>query len=509
MDSMLSTQTLFRVSKWLHKYAGLSLLLLFLFVAATGIVLNHPSLLTGYSVPASWLGKSYQYENWNRFALRDALLFDSGAMLVGGKMGVWYSSGPGAAFQEMNEGLPGSFFLQDINSLLAVEHGTTLRLYAGGRNGLYYKDAREGKWQPVPELAGTQVVDLVQTSGQVLAFSPYSCYTSTIAAQELQFQKAPLKLATSTVRVPGFRLFFELHSGKLFGLPGRLMVDCVALILIFLSLTSLYVWYVPWRRKRTLKKRHKTSRWFAKLFRYHLSVGVWGGLFLFIVGGSGALIRPPLIVLPNLVSLPYEAFFFKPPEILRATVTDGNSLVVATRDGWFTGKADLSAPLTEVTPPLPIFGMGTTVLETLGDGKLLVGSFSGLYVWNLAENVAYDLRGEKAPVEAALRPAELMAAAAMVSEGVLTGYVDYKKGLHTSGGSPILDRPFPVESSATRISLYHFLFELHNGRFLRDYVGVWYILFVPLVGLGLVLVVATGTFDWLKRKKIVGAARKK
>ena len=506
---MFSTQTLFRVSKWLHKYVGLSFLLVFLFVAVTGIFLNHPALLSGLSVPASWLGKSYQYANWNRFTFRDALVFESGAMLVGGKMGIWYSSGPGAAFQEMNEGLSDSFYLQDINCLLAVESGQNLRFYAGGRNGLYVRDERGAKWQAVPKLAGIPIVDLVQTSGQVMAFSPYGCFTSTVVAEEILVQAVPLKLDSSTVRVPGFRLFFELHSGKLFGLPGRLVVDCVALILIFLSLTALYVWYVPWRRKRMRKRTRKTSRWFAKLYGYHLHVGIWGGLFLFIIGVSGALIRPPLIVLANMASIPYEAFFFKPPEILRATLSDADTLIVATRDGWFRGNADLSSPLTEVTPPLPVFGMGTTVLDTLGEGTLLVGSFSGLYVWNLTKNVAFDLQGKEAPAKAELRPAELMAAAAMVSEGVLTGYVDYKKGLQTPGNSPILDRPFPLERSVTRTSLYHFLFELHNGRFLRDFVGVWYILFVPLVGLGLMLVVATGTFDWLKRKKIVGAARKK
>ena len=96
-----------------------------------------------------------------------------------------------------------------------------------------------------------------------------------------------------------------------------------------------------------------------------------------------------------------------------------------------------------------------------------------------------------------------MAAAAIIDDGVFTGYADYKNGLRKLDNSPLTDRPFPMEGLEKRTSLYHFLFELHNGRFLRDALGACYILYVPLVGMALMLVVVTGTFDWLKRKKII------
>ncbi len=499
---MPTIQSLFTLSKWLHKYTGLGLLLIFIFMAGTGILINHPSLLSSWSVPASWLGESYQYANWNRFSFRDSVLTDTGGMFIGGKMGVWYSSGPGIAFEEMNAGLPDSFYLRDINTLLAVDYKGNRRLYAGGRSGLFYRNQNAESWLPVHGVTDVKIVDLLLTDGQIMAFSPHACYTTSVSQDNPVFERVPVRINSKGQWVPGYRILFELHSGKLFGLPGRLLADMAALLLVFLCLSALYIWYIPWRKRR-FKGRQRKSRWLATLYSYHLSIGIWAALFLFLIAGSGAFVRPPLILFSSMIKIPLASLAGKTPEILKAAISGDGALIIATRDGWYKGSQNFIPPLQAVTPPVPVFGMGTTVLESLSDQQLLVGSFSGLYKWNVEENIGVDLHGNSAPEKAGLRPGDVMAAAAIIDDGTFAGYADYKRGLLNYNNTPILDRPFPAEQLENRTSLYHFLFELHNGRFLRDAIGAWYILYVPLIGLALMLVIFTGVFDWLKRKKIL------
>jgi len=499
---MATKRSFFTVSKWLHKYVGLTLLLFFLFMGVTGILINHPSLLRSWSVPTSWLGESYQYTNWNRFSFRDSVITDDGAMYIGGKLGVWYSQGAGFAFTELNRGLPESFYMRDINTLLTVDHNGKRRLFAGGRGGLFFRDQDSDSWKAVSGITDVEIVDLLLHGGRILAFGSHACYTAAVLQEDPVFEQRHIQIETAGQWVPGYRLLFELHSGKLFGLPGRLVVDTTAIVLLFLCISALYIYFIPWKN-RTFRGRPKKNRWLKPMYSSHLLTGIWISLLLFIIASSGVFIRPPLILFSGLIPVPLASLAGKTPEILRAAIAGDGSLVLATRDGWYKGDPDFTPPLQPVTPPVPVFAMGTTVLEPLRGQQLLVGSFSGLYKWNVDENTGVDISGKKAPKKAGLMPGKVMAAAVMMDDGIFTAYADYKRGLLGVDGSPVTNRPFPTEQLEKRTSLYHFLFELHNGRFLRDIIGAWYILYVPLIGMALILVVFTGTVDWLKRKKIL------
>ncbi len=48
--------------------------------------------------------------------------------------------------------------------------------------------------------------------------------------------------------------------------------------------------------------------------------------------------------------------------------------------------------------------------------------------------------------------------------------------------------------------LWNYLFEVHNGRFFREWLGGGYILIVPLGALLLVLITLTGVYDWLRNQ---------
>ncbi len=497
--SLRRERSLFYWSRWFHKYAGLFFLAIACCLASTGILINHPSLLSHWSVPVNWLGQSYQYSNWNRFSFRDSLLPGDDSIFIAGKMGVFYSPQSGSAFQAINRGLPESFYLRDTNCLLATEYNGQQRLFAGGRSGLYFRGQHTGEWQFVSSVGTENVVDLLRDGDRILAFTAHACFAAPVGQDNPVFSQVDLAMDTKDKRVPAFRLLFELHSGKLFGLPGRLFIDFSALLLLFLCVSALYIWYLPWSRRK-FARRKKRSLLFSYLYSYHLTVGIWVAVVLLIIGGSGALVRPPLILLASYWQIPFTWLNQEIPEILRAAISDDGLLLLATRDGLYKGDSTLEAPLSPVTPPLPVFGMGTTVLESIGDNTFLLGSFSGLYKWDLKANSAVDLQGKRAVDSGQLRPGEVMAAGVLIDKGILRGYADYTRGLQPVDDIPLMDRPFSAEQLESRTSLYHFLFELHNGRFLRDLIGAWYILYVPLAGMTLVLIVLTGTYDWLKRK---------
>jgi hypothetical protein len=494
---------LFRISRLLHKYIGLLLLLVLMVMSATGILLNHPSLLADWDLPQQVLGESYRYDNWNRFSFRDSVVLEDGTVIIGGKLGV-FSGKPDKPEQgtlsPMNEGLPRSLYLKDTSSLLAVNDQGSIRLYAGTRGGLYTRTQEDKKWQQVSTPSGDEhIVDLLSSDGRILAFTPFSCLVSDKSISQPVFREISIPFLQTTRKIPLFRLLFSLHSGKVFGTTGRLLVDIAAAGLIFLCLSAFYIWLFS--KKPRLFPRQTGKRLFTFSFRNHLKIGIWLALPLLIIALSGTFIRPPLIILANSLQIPVTLLRHEAHEILKAEIIE-DTLIIATHSGWYRGNAKLNAPLEPFTPPFPVFGMGITVLERLSGKIILAGSFSGLFYWDLVNDVALDLQGQPVSETDTMRPSEVMAAGALIHDEKLIGYADYSKGIQKVGATPQpLLEMWPKELSSYRISLYHFLFELHNGRLLRDFIGRWYILFVPITGIVFVTVIISGIFDWYWRRK--------
>lgn len=52
------------------------------------------------------------------------------------------------------------------------------------------------------------------------------------------------------------KLMMDLHTGKILGGPGKLLVDLTSLVIIILTLTGIYLWIVPkWRKYRSARQR--------------------------------------------------------------------------------------------------------------------------------------------------------------------------------------------------------------------------------------------------------------
>ena len=113
-------------------------------------------------------------------------------------------------------------------------------------------------------------------------------------------------------RITLVKLFFDVHYGKAWGLPGLLVFDVVGLILFFLCISAFYTWYFPWQAKRDrsswLLSHRTTKRAFKAMFRYHLQLGIWIAAVLLIIGGTGLFMRPPLLAAIAGGSIPRAAY---------------------------------------------------------------------------------------------------------------------------------------------------------------------------------------------------------
>jgi hypothetical protein len=51
----------------------------------------------------------------------------------------------------------------------------------------------------------------------------------------------------------------DLHTGKIFGTPGKLLIDLTSGVIIALTLSGIYLWGVPWLRKRRAARERRRA----------------------------------------------------------------------------------------------------------------------------------------------------------------------------------------------------------------------------------------------------------
>jgi len=502
----------FRASRWVHKYIGLGLILFMIWMSVSGILMNHPRLISGVSVPAWLLPPQYVTQNWNRSALINLVYSPSNPQIAyaAGKLGIYKSEDGARTFRSMMDGLPDSWYYRKTRHLLLLEDLNLLLAATDG--GLYVCDPREEKWRHVPlGAADEKVVKVIEVKENLVAVTPSHVYVSPKPPAELRFTPASLKRAGYTNRISLVKLFFDLHDGKVWGLTGKLLFDLTGLILIFLSVSAFYAWYFPWQRRRqknsVLLANPHSRKVFKFLFKYHLKIGIWIAVILLVIGGTGLFMRPPLLVALAGRSIPagaYPGFLENNPwlEKIQNALYDAveDKFVLQCTDGFWASSADFSAPFRKTALPAPVFVMGATVFEPYGTGGFLVGSFSGIYHVERATGKSIDLlTNQEAADVSAIRPAEFMVTGYFTTPDGEAFITTHKQGLVPLGAAERGDRfNMPEAMRANiRMPLWNYLFEIHNGRFFQDLVGKYYILILPLGSLLFLLITLTGIYDWL------------
>ena len=399
-------------------------------------------------------------------------------------------------------------------------------LLAATRDGLYGCEPRTGSWRRIRLGEGVEDVRrILQIGRRLVVFTDSHAYESLLHGDvgQLAFRLVRLTREGPADDVSLLRFFFELHSGAVWGLPGRLVFDLAAVALIFLSISACYLWFWPrsrkWRRRPKIERRSKRlgKRWFTWLYANHLRVGVWATLILLVMGGTGMFLRPPLLVLLVPFSIPASSYPAPAPENpwhhgIHNCVYDSarDEILIETTGGFWSGPADFSEPFKPDRFRPPIFAMGTTVLEATEDGRFIVGSFGGLYLAGRYGGPTIDLRtGEPMTRRRPQRPGVWMVGGYFKTPGGDAFMVDFREGLQPVGDARRDGRfPMPAETARDyRMPMWSFLFELHNARLFRDWLGAFYIFVPTLGGLGLVLITLTGLLDWAFRSRKVRRRR--
>ena len=523
-------KVLYRKSRWLHKYIGLFLILFLMWMSLSGIVLNHPRVVANLSVPRWLIPPAYKIKNWNRSSLIGLVYTHQQphVLYAYGKKGVWKSSDGGRSFVPMQNGLARSLYYLKTNHLFLWEKGKPF-LLAATDGGLYRAYLSDEHWQKIAlPFEHEAVKKIIYAPPKLLVFTESHVYQTAFPVKKWDFEPVQLKREGEQNRVTLVKLFFDLHDGNVLGLPGRLLVDFVGLLLFFMSFSGFYIWFNPWRWRRR-SKRQKTVQAIGRskinflrgLIQYHLKIGIYVALFFFILGGTAFFMRPPFLAVIADGTIPsryYPGKLCPNPwhEKIQNALFDARRqrILIAAADGLWQGKADFSQPFKKVHYHVPMFVMGPTYFESIG-GMYRIGSFNGLYDLDPDRNQSVDLlTGKVVTAYSNIRPGKWM----------VTGYFRLPTGkafitTHRQGLLALDSKKppahFPVPRLMNRsytLSLWNYMFELHNGRIFQDVIGGLYILIPPLGAFLFVIITLTGIFDWiyikLRRLKIADTNQK-
>ncbi|WP_319228553.1 PepSY domain-containing protein [Draconibacterium orientale] len=520
--------------KKLHKWPVIIIAFIAILFAASGIVMNHRQLFSGVDVSRNLLPKNYKYKNWNLATVRGSVQLEE-THLIYGNIGVWKTDNDLKKLEDFNQGFPKGIDNRKIYSIIQFND----ELFAGTQLGLYKRSKTGGLWQkqeiPVNK---ERIADLEIKDNKLLVLTRHYLLESTDGQN---FRKIQLPEPVNFQRKAGlFNTFWEIHSGELFGLAGKLFVDLLGLVTILLSVTGLLHFIFPqWIKRRKKKVRTKGSVEDAshplpprggnrnlkvagkeavsidKLVRtkkqnlnWHNVVGYVFALFLLINTFSGMHLRPPFLIaiankqvgiIPGTHLDSPNPWFDK----LRRIHWDAANrrYIFSTADGFYFADEYLSEKLVPAPAQPPVSVMGCNVLEAIDDNHLLVGSFSGMYIWNPNNGRTADLFTGKPYLrpEGMARPIGANTVAGFVQLGDNAWWFDYSRGAIALNeqNHPATMVAMPDEMRrASPMSLWNLALEIHTGRIFEHLVGSFYILFVSLAGICFMLVIISGFFLW-------------
>lgn len=501
----MARKRLIKTFKKLHKWPAIIIAFIAILFAASGIVMNHRQLFSGVDVSRNLLPKNYHYKNWNLAAVRGSIQLDD-SLLMYGNIGVWKSDDDLKSFKDYNRGFPKGIDNRKIYSIVSFNDV----LFAGTQLGLYKRGKTENSWQKLEiPVEKERIADLEIKDDKLLVLTRNYLLESTNGQN---FRKIQLPNPVNYHRKTGlFNTFWELHSGELFGLAGKLFVDLLGLVTILLSVTGLLHFFFPkWIKRRKRKAKNTTSLVNSKKknLHWHNVAGYVFALFLLINTFSGIHLRPPLLIAiasKQVDIIPGTHLYSPNPwfDKLRRIHWDAANqrYIFSTADGFFFADENLSEKLI-AAPSQPLVSvMGCNVLEPIGENYLMVGSFSGMFVWNpQTGRIADFFTGQPyhAP-QGMARPIGANTVAGFVQSGDKSWWFDYNAGaieLNAQNEKSALTAMPEEIRKASPMSLWNVSLEVHTGRIFEHLVGSFYILFVPLAGICFMLVIISGFFLW-------------
>jgi hypothetical protein len=499
-----------KIFRKLHKWPGIVIALFAILFASSGIVMNHRQTFSSIDISRNLLPSNYRYQNWNLAAVRGSLPLKHDSLLIFGNIGIWKTTENLEQFTDFNQGFPKGIDSRKIYSVIQRKN----EFFAGTHFGLYSRNLSDTKWTKT-ELPVKQerITDVNLKGDTLLVLTRHYLLKS---ADGKSFEIIQLPEPEGYERKTGlFNTLWELHSGELLGLPGKLIVDLLGLVTILLSVTGLLHFFFPKmikRRKKKQKPVKKLATTFRTNLRWHNVVGYIFVAFLIINTLAGIHLRPPLLIpiagkkvgiIPGTHLDSPNPWFDK----LRRVEWDENlnRYIFSTSEGFYISDESFSNPLQPVIPQPPVSVMGLNVFKPVGELKYLTGSFNGMFLWDLKTGRISDFFSG-APYSAPQgmgNPIGANMAAGLVETGKNAWWFDYNRGVISLSGKPFPPMPEEILKKSP-MSLWNVSLEVHTGRIFEHLVGPFYILYVPLAGLCLIMVLVSGFFVWWKahrRKK--------
>jgi hypothetical protein len=509
--------SIYKGFKKYHKWLGVVLAFFFILFALSGIVLNHRATFSEVDISRGWLPKEYRYNNWNNAAVRGIVRLSNDSLLLYGNVGVWRTDINFNAFDDFNTGFPKGIDNRKIADLHVTANGD---IFAATLFGLYRNINQ--KWQKVSlPINEERMVALEQRGDSLIVMSRSYLLLALKDDSFNHFEKIPLLAPKDEEkRVSLFKTIWFIHSGKIWGTTGKLIVDIGGIAMILLSLTGLFYFFAP-KLLRKIKGRFKLRGRVKRLnrwsYKWHLNVGVFAAILLLVVTATGMFLRPPLLipiasktVKPIKGSVLDDSNFWS--DNLRDIIYDSELkfFLLATNEGIYALSPCLrDAPVKfALQPPVSVMGINVFWKE---NGRYVVGSFSGLYRWNpFQHHLSNYLTGQQVKPHSTLSSpfGNLAVAGGARQDSSENIFFDYNNGAFTLS----LENPLPAMPRAlvdqSGMSLWNLALEVHTWRILNFALSSFYILVVPLAGLLGIVIVITGIWMWIiryrNRRKLKG-----
>lgn len=513
-----------RRRKWLkwHKWLGLSFSLFLILFVVSGIILNHREGVSHLSVSRSLLPPSYRFRNWNLGSAKGTLSIASDSVLLYGENGIWLMDGKRTKIVDFNEGMASG---AEYRSILNVGKTRSGDLFAITPYKVYEKRAGERCWsdQSAYVKPSDRWTDIAMKGDTLVLQSRSLIYWSLPPYRH--FHSVVLTAPSDTVlNRYTYRTIWMLHSGELFGIAGRLFVDFIGLLILFLCITGcMQVFFPKWLRKRRRQKKEDVHmrRWFSLSARLHSKWGIAIIVFLLLLTLTGMCLRPPLLIpLAKLRHRPIPLTVERTSNLwsdqLRMIRYDRfrDEWLLQTPYGFFVTKNFESAPRRIASAP-PVGFMGTNVLRQEDAEHWIAGSFSGLYRWNRVKGDCIDLftrRPYQRPKRMGMPDFRHAVSGYCATPGFRPVVFDYYRGaegllqeneMSTSGNtSASLITSFPQMSfpaNEGRMSLWRLALEVHTGRIYTFLPTIVVQLFIFLAGCWMLGILLSGFF--ISRRK--------
>lgn len=501
----MTKNKILKILRKFHKWPGIVITLFVILFSISGIFMNHRGLISAIDIKRSFLPDDYSYQNWNKGAVKSVSQWSPDSALVYGNIGVWLSTDQLKTFQDWNAGFPKGIDNRKISKILRTPDG---RLFAGTLFGLYRYSAPEGKWQKIPiPIEEERITDvilkgnelLVQTRSFLLKSDDGSIfYPVVLPAPEDYDRKASL-----------FKTLWLLHSGEIWGHAGKLVVDLFGIVILIISFTGLMHFIFPgWLKRRKAKQKDNSAHVAARNLnlKWHNRLGWIFIPFLIFVTITGMFLRPPLLIaIADSVISPIPGTVLSSPnpwyDKLRRVLYDEQQhiFLFSTSEGIYFTDENFQEPMRRLANQPPVSVMGCNVLEKKGESTYLVGSFNGMFLWNPLNGQVFDY------LSGGLYQAPQVAGPP-VSKDMIDGwftdgfgnefYFDYNQGVLPIRNTVLFGEMSAEITDKSPISLWNLSLEVHTGRIFEPILGMFYILYVPLAGICILIVLISGFFIW-------------